>query len=201
MISALVVAAGFSRRMGQFKLLLPWGDETVIAHVVHTLEIETPGEIVVVTGHRADEVATALEGTRARLVTNPDYATGEMLSSVQAGLRALGSETTAALICLGDQPQMEAETVRRVVEASQASGEHALIIPSYQMRAGHPVLLPCRVWPDVLAVATGTLKEALAPQRAGAVYVTVDTPSVLADLDTPGDYGKAKIEIDGKHLR
>ncbi len=155
---------------------------------------------MVVTGHRAEEVAAALAGTRARSVVNPDYATGEMLSSVQTGLRALSVETTAALICLGDQPQMEVETARRVIEAGRASGGQALVIPSYQMRAGHPILLPRRVWPDVLA-ETGTLKDALAPHRADAVYVVVDTPSVLADLDTPADYEKATLGTDGKHLR
>jgi molybdenum cofactor cytidylyltransferase len=200
MINAVVVAAGFSRRMGRFKLLLPWDGETVIERVVHTLERTAPGEIVVVTGHRADEVAAALDGTRARTIVNPDYATGEMLSSVQTGLRALSVETTGALICLGDQPQMEAETVHRVLEASNAAGDQAVVIPSYQMRAGHPILLPRRVWPDVVA-ATGTLKDALAPHRAGAVYVVVDTESILADLDTPADYEKATLKTDGKHLQ
>ena len=165
--------------------MLPWEGETVITHVVRTLEQVTPGEIVVVTGHRAEEVAAALAGTRARSVVNPDYTTGEMLSSVQTGLRALSVEATATLICLGDQPQMEAETARRVVETGRASGGQALVIPSYQMRAGHPILCPAgsgpMCWPDRHA------ERCAGPHRTDAVYIVVDTPSVLADLDTPAD--------------
>jgi molybdenum cofactor cytidylyltransferase len=187
MISAVVLAAGLSSRMGRFKLLLPWQGGTVIGRVVRTLEEAGLEEIVVVTGHRAGEVTAALAGTRARTVLNPDYAAGEMLSSVQVGLRALGPDADAALLCLGDQPQMEAGVVRAVLAAGDGK---SVVIPSYRMHAGHPILLPRTVWPDALA-ASGTLKEALAPHRAGFTYVVVDAPSVLADLDTPEDYERA----------
>jgi molybdenum cofactor cytidylyltransferase len=200
MITAIVLAAGLSRRMGRFKLLLPWGQETVIERVVRTLEEATDGEILVVTGWRAGEVAAALKHTRARPVYNPDYEAGEMLSSVQVGLRAAAPDAVAALICLGDQPQMRVETVRRVLDDGKAVGWKNVVIPSYRLHAGHPILLPRPVWPAVLA-GTGTLKVALAPYRESFVYSVVDTPSILADLDTPDDYAQATVKADGEHIR
>ncbi len=192
MIAAIVLAAGLSRRMGRFKLTLPWGETTVIGQVVGTLQAAGLGEIVVVTGHRADAVRAALTGTCASLVHNPEYATREMLSSIQAALAALhGSTAPAALLCLGDQPQMEVATVQAVLIAGAADDWGGIVIPSYQMRAGHPILLPRWLWPEILA-CSGTLRDVMAAHRAADTrYLTLDTPTILADLDTPADYEAA----------
>jgi len=187
MISAVVLAAGLSRRMGRFKLLLPWGATTVIGQVVAQLETARVERIIVVTGHRCEEVEAALSGTRARAVLNPDYATAEMLSSIQAGLRALDTDVPAALLCLGDQPQIEVSTVEAVLAAGRETHWERVVIPSYRMRAGHPILLPCWLWPEILA-CTGSLRDVMAAHRDQIRYLVVDTPTVLADLDTPEDY-------------
>lgn len=212
MTAAIVLAAGLSRRMGRFKLTLPWGDRTVIGQVVTTLEAAGINEIVVVTGHRADEVAAALAGTAAQVAFNPDYASGEMLSSIQVGLRALAARrglkpppsrsthraagesrlkpaenARAALLCLGDQPQMQAATVQAVLAAGEADGWSQIIVPSYRMRAGHPILLPTWLWPEILD-CTGTLRDVMAAHRERTLFLVVDTPTILADLDTPEDY-------------
>lgn len=184
---ALVLAAGLSRRMGRFKLTLPWAGRTVIGQVVATLEAAGLREIVVVTGHRTEEVVAALTGTGARCVFNPAYATSEMLSSVQVGLAALDEDCPAALLCLGDQPQMEVATVQAVVAAGRAAGWQKIIIPSYRMRAGHPILLPRWLWDEIRA-GENTLRDVLAAHRPETVFVTVETPTVLADLDTPEEY-------------
>jgi molybdenum cofactor cytidylyltransferase len=186
-VGALVVAAGSSRRMGQFKLLLPWGESTVIGQVVATLEAAGIAEVVVVTGHRAAEVAAALARTQARPVLNPRYVEGEMLSSIQAGLAALAETTGAVLLCLGDQPQMQVETVAALLAEARADACRDVIIPSYSMRRGHPILLPRRLWPEVLAAATD-LRAVLDAHRDQTRYLVVDTPTVLADLDTVEDY-------------
>jgi molybdenum cofactor cytidylyltransferase len=137
--------------MGRFKLTLPWGEpdeaRTVIGQVVATLTAAGLTEIVVVTGHRADEVGAALHGSPVRCVFNPDYASGEMLASLQVGLSALNDRSKGALLCLGDQPQMEVATVQAVVAAGETSDWQQVIIPSFQMRAGHPILLPAWLWP------------------------------------------------------
>jgi len=110
-----------------------------------------------------------------------------MLSSIQAGLAALEPGIQAALICLGDQPQMEAATVTTVVAAGKRTGWKRVVAPSYQMRMGHPILLPQTIWPQVMNT-TESLRAVLRKQRDKIEYLTVETPTVLADLDTPEDY-------------
>ena len=179
--------------MGRFKLTLPWDERTVVGQVVATLEAGGLVEIVVVTGHRADEVSTALAGASARCVHNAGYANGEMLGSIQTGLDAMVAGVEAALLCLGDQPQMEADTVRVVLAAGGAGSWGRIVIPSYQMRAGHPILLPRWVWPEILA-CQGTLRDVLVAHRDRTEYLTVQTPSILADLDTPEDYERGNVK-------
>ncbi len=197
MIPAIVLAAGLSRRMGCFKLTLPWGQTTVIGQVVATLAAAGLRDIVVVTGHRAAEVQAVLVGVIKRTVSNPGYEYGGMLSSIQAGVRQLleahehpdheAPNPPAALLCLGDQPQMEIATVQAVLAAGAADGWSRIVIPSYQMRAGHPILLPAWLWPEILACA-GTLRDVLSAHRDATHYLAVDTQTILADLDTPEDY-------------
>src|SRR5947207_5164734 len=97
MITAIVLAAGESRRMGRLKPLLPFGPRTVIETVVASLSASRAGEILVVTGHRSEEVEAALAQAPARVVRNPDYRRG-MLSSVQCGVAAAAPDTTWFLI-------------------------------------------------------------------------------------------------------
>lgn len=191
-----MLAAGRSTRMGgpTPKQLLPWGAHTVIEQVVTTLlQAGFAAEaITVVTGHRREQVEAAVARLGVRCVHNPAYAEADMLSSIQAGLRSLPGECQGALLVLADQPQMQVQTVRQVVEAFRVSGGQALVIPSYQMRRGHPILLPARLWPEVLALSADASLRAVVQRHADEIrYVVVDTPTVLADMDTPEDYRAA----------
>lgn len=190
-VTAVVVAAGFSRRMGAFKLTLPWAGTTVIQHIVATLSAAPLKEIIVVTGHRGDEIEKTLAKTPARCVPNPQYATGEMLSSIQTGLAAIGNSADAALFCLGDQPQLEETTVQALLAEGERTDWRRVIIPSYHMRAGHPILLPRLLWVQIMNT-TQSLRAVLQANGDLIDYLIVDTPGILADLDTPDDYQQAK---------
>ncbi|MFZ2488849.1 MAG: nucleotidyltransferase family protein [Anaerolineae bacterium] len=197
LISALVPAAGLSTRMGGAlpKPLLPWGSTTIIQTIVTTLHRGGVDEIIVVTGHRQDLLATALAATPARCVFNPVYTNGEMLASIQVGLAAADPAAAGVLLALADQPQIELATVQQVLAAFAASAGTALVIPSYAMRRGHPILLPRRLWPAVLALPAGAALRSVIQHHADEiVYVTVDTPTVLADLDTPEQYRVSRQE-------
>ncbi len=187
MIGAVILAAGQARRMGCNKLLLPYAAATVIETIVTEVAACAPiTDRVVVTGHQADRIAALLDPYPVRCVFNPQYAQAEMLVSIQTGLRALSPEVTAALIVLGDQPQLQRAVIWRVIEAHEPG---AIVVPSYQMKRGHPILIDRARWPEVLAQpATATLREVLRVQEAHLRYVVVDTASVLHDLDTPEDY-------------
>jgi molybdenum cofactor cytidylyltransferase len=190
-VAGIILAAGLSTRMGRFKLTLPWESTTVIGRVLETLTEAGLSDIVVVTGHRADEIAGALEGRAIRIAHNPGYRTGEMLASLQVGLRAMRSDTQAALLCLGDQPQMEVGTARAVLQAGRAGRWQPIVIPSYAGRAGHPILLPRRFW-DAVRETTGTLRDLIRGHAKEVRYIETGTATVLADLDTPHDYDRNK---------
>jgi molybdenum cofactor cytidylyltransferase len=175
------------------KPLLPWGASTVIGTVANTLLAAGIAEVLVITGHRSEAVEAALAGKGVRCVHNPAYASGEMLSSIQAGLAAAIPASAGALLALADQPQMQLAVVQQVLDAFDDSGGQALVIPSYALRRGHPILLPRRLWDEVLALPAGdTLRTVIRRHAAAIRYVEVDTPSVLADLDTPEQYAAAR---------
>jgi molybdenum cofactor cytidylyltransferase len=187
-IAAVVLAAGRSQRMGQPKMLLPWGETTVIGQVVCSLAQAGLDEIVVVTGGSSQQVAAALQGYPARIAYNPRYAEDQMALSLQAGLASLPAGVEAALIALGDQPQMQPAVVRQVLQAYQGS-RAPLVFPSYHMRRGHPWIIARSLWADLLEMpGANSLRELLQPFVDQIAYVLVDDDSILRDLDTPDDY-------------
>jgi len=189
MIAALILAAGQSQRMGEPKMLLPWGKTTVLEKVISTFKAAEVDEILVVTGGERRRVE-ALVGDSARTVFNPDYAEGEMLSSVQAGLARLKPGIVAVLIGLGDQPQVQERSVRLVVDEYRKSGA-SIVVPSFQMRRGHPWLVTPQHWDEILGMRSPASLRDFLNQHADKIhYVEVKDDSILQDLDTPGDYLK-----------
>ena len=194
-ISAILLAAGLSSRMGQPKLLLPWGGTTVLGQVVSIFAESGIEEIVVVTGGAREQVERLVEKLAeifpVRTVYNPEYVHGEMLSSIQAGLTALDSRTSAALIGLGDQPQVREETVSHIC-ATFTRTRAPLVIPSFQNRRGHPWLVERSLWPKILEFPLSTTPRRFLDTYASQVeYVTADQ-SILQDLDTPEDYARQR---------
>ncbi len=191
MIAAIVLAAGQSRRMGQNKLFLPYAQSTVIDTILtEVAACADVRDIVVVTGHEAERVAEHLKTYPVRCVFNPAYVLAEMLVSIQTGLRALPDEVTAALIVLGDQPRLQREIVQRVIDAAEPN---TLIVPSFQMKRGHPILIPRSVWPSILALPPeASLRDVIRAHADHIRYITFDDDSVLRDIDTPEDYQNLK---------
>jgi molybdenum cofactor cytidylyltransferase len=192
MISAIILAAGESKRMGQPKMLLPWGETTVLGQVLSVLQSAGVEDIVTVTGGFREQVEAVAKGHGSRVVFNKDYADNEMLSSIQCGLWALKAEAEVALICLGDQPQVQERSVRRVRETFE-NGKSRLVVPSYQMRRGHPWLVARPLWEEILTMKSPQSPRDFLNAHAKEIeYVEVDNPSILQDLDTPEDYLKFK---------
>ena len=143
--------------------------------------------VLVVLGHRSDEIAAHLQGSDAEIVLNPDYPRG-MLSSIQAGLRAAPAETRHFVIALGDQPSLSPSLVRLLIlEAQQKVG--AIVVPSYSGRRGHPLILDAGYREEVLALDPERgLRELLQRHSDAVRHVIVPDEAVLADMDTPDDY-------------
>ncbi len=191
-VGAVVLAAGLSTRMGQPKMVLPWGKVTIIEKVVTTLREAGIEKIVVITGGAHQEVLKALNGYYVTIIFNPQYHNGEMLNSLQAGLRALPPDVRGALIVLGDQPFIQKETIETVVRAFLETSSQ-LVIPSFQMRRGHPWLIARQLWQEVLEIKPPeTLRSFLQANHEKITYVVVDTPTIIWDIDTPEDYEKRK---------
>ncbi len=191
MISAMILAAGQSKRMGQPKMLLPWGKSTVIEHVITTFLKAGVEDIIVITGGARDQVEEATAPYPVRRIYNEEYVNGEMLSSLQCGLRATSDQVQAALIGLGDQPQVQEASVRCVCETYRKS-QPRLVVPSFQMRRGHPWLVARSLWQELLQMRSPESPRDFLRQHADEIhYVEMETSSILADLDTPDDYQKS----------
>jgi molybdenum cofactor cytidylyltransferase len=187
-IAAVVLAAGLSRRMGKPKMILPWKDTTVIGQVIGAIRAAAGGEIVVVTGGAREMVEAEIEALDVRAVFNADHQSGGMMSSLRCGLGALDRSARAALIALGDHPQVETDTIQKIIAAWTGS-PGAILVPSYRMKRGHPILIGRDHWSAVLnPKANRTLKDFLNAHAKEIHYVEIDNDSILSDLDTPEDY-------------
>ncbi len=187
-VSAVVLAAGRSRRMGQPKLVMPWGDETVIGHVVETLIMARIKDVVVVSGGASEEINQSLSGKPVRIIHNPEFSDREMLASFQLGLSEVGEKSQAALVVLGDQPQMQVRTIEAIMDAYRSS-RPAIVVPSFQNRRGHPWLVDRSLWSSLLGLESDeTLRNFLDEHRSEIEYIDSPDDTILRDLDTPADY-------------
>lgn len=193
-VGGLVLAAGQSRRMGRPKMTMTWGKTTVIELVTQTLLQGGANPVVAVTGGARREVEEALRELPVSTIYNPEYETGEMISSVRVGLQAFDEHTAAVLIAMGDQPQIQAETIGALIRVYR-DNRAPLIVPSYQMRRGHPWLVSRELWQEIIDLhPPQTLRDFLERQAANIQYLVVDTASVLQDIDTPEQYEQYRPE-------
>jgi molybdenum cofactor cytidylyltransferase len=187
-VTAVVLAAGESERMGRTKQLLPWGQTTVLGQTLANLQASAVYETLVVTGDQAEAVSAIAAEANLPTIHNPDYASGEMLSSLQTALRTLPANRSAVLVVLADQPMVTAETIDHVLEAYW-KGEHEIIAPSYEGKRGNPVLIGRPYFDELLKLPTGSAPRELLRRYAEAIQlVNVATNSVLLDLDSPAQY-------------
>jgi molybdenum cofactor cytidylyltransferase len=191
-VTAIVLAAGLSSRMKDNKLLLPWGKVTVIEWVVSQLINAGLNHIIVVTGRDKEKVEelTSLPGILH--IYNKRYTDGEMLHSLQCGIEALPLTAGAALVALGDQPQIEVRTINCVMNAYQQSDAAKLVLPSFHNRRGHPWVVGRELWGEILDMEPPDNLRTFMNQHSSEIhYIVVDSDSILADIDTPADYHDA----------
>jgi molybdenum cofactor cytidylyltransferase len=187
MIWTIILAAGESRRMVQPKLLLPFGEKTIIETVMDNATSSKANYTLLVTGAFREKIIQKTKDFPALTVFNPDYKQG-MLSSVQMGFRSLPEGAEAAVILLGDQPSIPFQVIDKIIDA-YAQTTKRIVIPTYQKKRGHPVLIDMKYKSEIAA---------LSPEKGlrGIVYghpkdvfeVPVNTSSILRDIDDMLDY-------------
>ena len=198
-ISALILAAGRSQRMGSFKPLLTLGDATVIENTVAGA-LTCAERAVVVTGYRGDEVEAVLRdrfGRAVQCVTNPDYAVTDMLRSVQLGAAALPA-CEAFFLLPGDMPAVAQDTFRALLE-ERRQGRPLLVFPAWNGCPKHPPLVDARLIPEILSFrGENGLRGLWHVHETDSVFVPVSDPGVTLDLDTPEDYEICKKMLEDK---
>jgi molybdenum cofactor cytidylyltransferase len=193
-VSAVVLAAGASTRMGRAKQLLPLGGATILTHTLENVRSAGPGEIVLVLGASAEAIRRQLpqplvEGLK--IVINQAYGQG-MASSLREGLSVVDLQYNAALIILGDQPFLQPQTLRQIIDAYEATRAR-IVIPSYRGTRGNPVLLDRSLFSEAMALQGDTGCRAIFSNHLGVILkVEVEDPGILFDIDTQEDYERLK---------
>ena len=197
-ISAIVLAAGQSRRMGAMnKLHLPVNGEALLRRTVKTLQASELEEIVVVLGHQSQLAHTLLEGLAVRSVYNERYLSGQM-SSVHCGLAALKKKNAGIMIALGDQPAITVEEINFLINSFRERSTGEVVIPTFQGARGNPIVISEQSRSDILRGKRDLGCRKFIEKNPGLVEM-VEMPSsgVIIDLDTPLDYNNY-CNSDGK---
>lgn len=183
-MTALLLAAGKSSRMGRCKPLLPLCDETVIERCLNTLHNGGVNGIIVVVSIHGEEVARAARNHPVQIVVNPDES-GDMASSIRAGRNAATEETSGIIVALCDYPLVMPGTVQALID-QHTKHPDCIITPTCNGRRGHPLLLPRFILEELSG--GNTLRDVLKKDAARIREIPFDDTGILIDMDTPDDY-------------
>lgn len=187
-ITAIVLAAGLSRRMPDCnKLLSEIAGRALIAHVIDALSASSICEIVVVTGHDAKKIRQAAAGAKLRFVHNASFEEG-LSSSLRSGLEAISPAAHGAMICLGDMPLLSAELLDGLIRIFEVQKGDKICVPVARGRRGNPVLWPRYFFPQILESRGDAGARWLMRQHPESVHeIPVQGEGVLRDVDTASD--------------
>ncbi len=190
-VSAILLAAGSSRRMEQLKQLLPLHDKPIIRHCLDNLITAGIENIVAVLGYCGDEVLAAIQEMPVQIVFNENQES-EMAESVRIGLRAIAEKSSGVLVCLSDHPLVSVDTLKSLMQCFLETPDK-IIIPLYKGKRGHPTLFPRNVIEEIFEA--GTLRDIIDKNRSRLKFLNVQDEGVILDMDTKEDYDKVLKKI------
>ncbi len=187
MISAILVAAGESKRMGELKQLMPFGKSTILEQTIDNLLNSTVNEVIVVLGFRAGEITKKIASKSIEIALNPAYQKG-MSTSVIKGLDLVDDRAEAVMLALADQPFVDSKVIDRLIQQFYAH-DKGIVIPAYQGRRGHPVIFAAKYKPELRGLIGDTGgRQIIEAHPDDILEVTVDSPSINIDIDTMSNY-------------
>ena len=191
MISAILLAAGESKRMGRPKQMLAWKGKTLLRHVLENLIHSTVDEIILVLGHEAEAIQKSLTEFQIKIVINPDYQQG-MASSLRQGLLAMDPGSEAFLVVLADQPGIDPEIINQIIHKFQrADPRRGIARPVYRGLQGHPVLISVRYLQEALQLQGDVgARQILMNHPEDILEIEADQEGILKDIDTHEEYQK-----------
>jgi len=182
--AALIVAAGMSKRMGEFKPMLSIGSISIAQRVIATLQQSGVSKIVMVTGYNATALERHLSGNGVIFLRNDHYETTQMFDSVRIGLRYLKGKCDRVLFTPVDVPLFTAGTVKAILDSGAA-----LACPMCEGKQGHPILIAEPLIQEILLdCGEQGLKGAMDRCSEPLVRIDVEDPGTIRDADTPEDY-------------
>ncbi len=195
--AAVVLAAGRSTRMGAVnKMLAEIGGKPLVRIAAEQALASRAKPVIVVTGHERERVEAALAGLPLRFVHNPDYADG-LGTSLARGIGAVPNDCDAAIVCLGDMPQVDSGLIDKLLAAFDPERGALVIVPSIDGRRGNPVVWARRFFADLMAITGDIGARHLIGQYAEAVVeVPLAGEAALTDVDTPESLSAVKAEIE-----
>jgi molybdenum cofactor cytidylyltransferase len=189
MFCAIILAAGTSSRMGQPKLLLPFGNKTIIESVLQNVLESKADNTLVVLGANRENIEKKIKKYPVNITVNPNFSNG-MLSSVICGINVLAPSVQAVVVVLGDQPSISSSTINTLIGQYQKTRK-GIILPVYKGRRGHPILLDIKYKKKIKSLNQNIgLRELIHKHPEDILEVKVTNGSVLQDIDTPDDYCK-----------
>jgi molybdenum cofactor cytidylyltransferase len=197
----VILAAGSSQRMGAPKLLLPWGETSVLGHLLQTWQRFGAAQIGVVCAKAIPGLQEELNRrsfSEANRIFNPTPERG-MFSSIQlaAGWNGWKAELTHWVITLGDQPHLKPQTLQALLDFGKANSNR-ICQPQRQGRRKHPVLLPARIFSDLKDSRATHLKQFLTEHDGQVDGFESEDAGLDLDMDTPADYQRA-LSLSSSH--
>jgi molybdenum cofactor cytidylyltransferase len=183
-VTAIVMAAGRSTRMGSNKLLERFEGKPLVRHVVEAALASPLDAVLVVTGHQSAEIRLALADLNVSFVDNPDFANG-MSTSLKAGIAAVAPGSAGALVLLGDMPCVTSGVIEQLIEAFASAPETQAVVPVAGGKRGNPVLISRDMFGRIAALSGDTGARALLGEDTSVVELQVNDAAVLNDIDTP----------------
>lgn len=197
-VSAIILAAGFSSRMGKFKPLMTIGGQTCISRAVSNLRNAGVSEIIIIAGFMADKVIAEALSLGCRAVENKDFRKG-MFSSVLEGVKCMSPQNRAFLVLPVDIPMVRPETFRKLIFSME--DRYDIAHPVFLGEKGHPPLLASGLGAFILSFSPdNALNRILEQNDIKAVSVNVADEFTVMDMDTPEDLERIRERVRMYHI-